>query len=132
MERLRRAMPGVQFTTDMIVGFPQESEEDFAQTVSFAKEAGFLMIHVFPYSKRAGTPAAVMSGQIPEAVKHERVKVLSSVQEEIRKNLLSTYVGTVQEVLFETYSNGVAHGHTAAFVVNKQKCKFMRMIFRCH
>ena len=55
---LREAMPHVQFTTDMIVGFPQESDEDFAQTLAFAKEARFLMIHVFPYSKRSGTPAA--------------------------------------------------------------------------
>ncbi len=116
MERLRRAIPDVQFTTDMIVGFPQESEEDFAQTVSFAKEARFLMIHVFPYSKRVGTVAAQMSSQVPEAVKHERVKLLSAVQEEIRKEILASYTDTVQEVLFETYSNGTVFGHTASFV----------------
>jgi threonylcarbamoyladenosine tRNA methylthiotransferase MtaB len=116
MERLRRAIPHVQFTTDVIVGFPQESEEDFADTVAFAEKAKFLMIHIFPYSKRAGTVAASMSGQIPEPVKHARLKELSGVQEEIRKEILASYVNTVQDVLFETYSNGMLYGHTKEFI----------------
>ena len=59
--RLREALPNVKFTTDVIVGFPQETEEDFQQTVDFVRKARFLMVHVFPYSKRKGTPAATMS-----------------------------------------------------------------------
>jgi len=116
MQRLRHAMPGVQFTTDVIVGFPQESEENFADTVAFAKKARFLMIHIFPYSKRAGTVAASMPEQIPEPIKHARLKELSVVQEEIRKEILTSYVNTVQDVLFETYSNGMLYGHTKEFI----------------
>lgn len=116
MERLRRALPNVQFTTDMIVGFPQETEDDFEQSMRFAREAGFLMIHVFPYSRRAGTPAATMAGQIPEAVKHERVAILSAEAAKIRASILDGMVRQDAEVLFETYENGVARGHTPSFI----------------
>lgn len=116
MERLRRAMPSVQFTTDMIVGFPQESDEEFEQTLAFIRQARFLMIHAFPYSKRAGTPAAQMSGQIPEEVKHERLLRLLDLQADIQKEILETYIGKTEEVLFETYENGMAHGHTPSFL----------------
>ena len=116
--RLRRAIPNVMLTTDMIVGFPGETEEDFEQTVQFAKEARFLMIHVFPYSKRSGTPAAEMEGQVPESVKKERVARLSSVAAHIRRELLEEWISKTSstEVLFEEYENGFAYGHTASFV----------------
>lgn len=116
MERLRRAMPDVQFTTDMIVGFPQETEEDFLASVEFAKRARFLMIHVFPYSKRAGTPAATMEGQIPEEIKHERVAILSAEASKIRASILDGMIGCDAEVLFETFENGTARGHTREFI----------------
>lgn len=116
MERLRRAIPDVQFTTDMIVGFPQETEEDFLQSVEFAKRERFLMIHVFPYSRRAGTPAAVMAGQIPEAVKHERVAQLSDTASKIRAEILDGMIGKETEVLLETYADGIAYGHTPSFI----------------
>jgi threonylcarbamoyladenosine tRNA methylthiotransferase MtaB len=116
MERLRAAMPGVQFTTDIIVGFPGETEEDFALTVDFAKKAKFLMIHVFPYSERRGTVAATLPGRIPEEIRHQRVHVLSAVQAEIQKEILDAYTDTAVDVLFETYSEGVMIGHTATFV----------------
>ena len=116
MERLRAAMPGVQFTTDIIVGFPGETEEDFALTVDFAKKAKFLMIHVFPYSERRGTVAATLPGRIPEEIQHQRVHVLSPVQAEIQKEILDAYTDTAVDVLFETYSEGVMTGHTATFV----------------
>ena len=116
MELLRAAMPSVQFTTDMIVGFPQETDESFEETLEFVKEARFLMIHVFPYSKRAGTPAAVMSGQIPEEVKHARAAKLSALEAEIRRDILDSLTGAQTEVLFETFKNGIASGHTPEFV----------------
>ena len=116
IERLRRAMPGVQFTTDVIVGFPGESEEDFADTLDFARRARFLMIHVFPYSKRAGTPAATMPDQIPGNVKKARVAALSSLASGIRAELLGEAIGNVKEVLFETYEDGIAVGHTPDFI----------------
>ena len=116
MERLRAAIPGVQFTTDIIVGFPQESDEEFEQTLNFIRQARFLMIHAFPYSKRVGTPAAQMAGQIPEQVKHERLQRLLRLQADIQKGILESYIGKTEEVLFETYENGMAHGHTPSFL----------------
>ena len=116
MQRLREAMPGVQFTTDMIVGFPGETEEDFALTVDFAKQAKFLMIHVFPYSERRGTVAATLTGRVPEEIRHQRVRELSAVQAEIQKELLDSYTDTSVTVLFETYTSGMMIGHTDAFV----------------
>ena len=115
MERLRRAIPNVQFTTDMIVGFPQEAQEDFEKTLAFVQQARFLMIHVFPYSKRAGTPAAVMEGQIPEPIKHERVAILSEQAAHIRREILDGMTGETVEILFETCENGTARGHTPSF-----------------
>ncbi len=116
MERLRAAMPGVQFTTDIIVGFPGETEEDFALTVDFAKKARFLMIHVFPYSERRGTVAATLPGRVPEQIRHQRVRELSAVQAEIQKEILDSYTNTAVSVLFETYAGGIAIGHTDTFV----------------
>ncbi len=116
MERLRAAIPNVQFTTDIIVGFPGETEEDFALTVDFAKQAKFLMIHVFPYSERRGTVAATLPGRVPEEIRHKRVRELSAVQADIQKSILDTYTDTAVNVLFETFSNGYAFGHTDSFV----------------
>ena len=116
IERLRSAIPNVQFTTDMIVGFPGETEEDFQKTLEFARKAKFLMIHVFPYSPREGTPAKEMEGQIPEATKRTRVKRLIEEAQSIRKEILASYVNTREEVLFETYENGYMKGHTKSFV----------------
>ena len=118
IRRLREAIPDVQFTTDMIVGFPGETDEDFADTLALAKEARFLMIHVFPYSRRQGTPAADMPDQIPEETKHQRVRALQAVAAGIRKEILSEVVRTspVVPVLFETFDGTDAIGHTPSFL----------------
>ena len=118
MTLLREAMPNVQFTTDMILGFPGETEEDFQETLVFAEKARFLMIHAFPYSKRKGTPAAVMSDQVPEAVRHERVRILSARQQDILASLLAEATQARPEVavLFEDYNDGYAYGHTDNFI----------------
>ena len=115
---LREAIPNVKFTTDIIVGFPGETEEDFGQSCEFARNAEFLMVHVFPYSKRRGTPAATMADQIPEDIKKQRVHILSEISRETRKKILDRTVednNTVQ-VLFETYQNGMVYGHTSDFI----------------
>lgn len=116
MERLRSAMPDVQFTTDMIVGFPGETEQDFQDSVSLAEEARFLMIHVFPYSGRNGTPAATMPDQIATSEKKRRVALLSDCAARIRKEILAGMVGHTFDVLFETDEKGFSHGHTAHFI----------------
>ncbi len=133
MERLRAVMPEVQFTTDVIVGFPGETDEDFRETCEFVKEARFLMIHVFPYSKRKGTVAATMKDQVNEQIKHERVHILSDISRQIRNEILSEKVSEekIHEVLFETYKEGYACGHTADFLEVRVKTdKILRSVFR--
>ncbi len=130
---LREAIPNVQFTTDIIVGFPEESEEDFILSCDFAKKAKFLMIHVFPYSKRENTPAAIMQGQIEENVKHERVSKLSAISEEIRAQILDEKIkgDSIATVLFESFKDGYAYGHTADFIEVKVKSeKNLHALFR--
>ena len=118
MELLREHLPEVKFTTDIIVGFPQETEEDFLETVEFVKKADFLTAHIFPYSKRAGTPAATMSGQISKEEKSRRLHILAEIEAESRKKLLENEISTrpIKQVLFETYKDGRAYGHTADFI----------------
>ena len=116
MERLRHAMPDVQFTTDMIAGFPGETEEEFSQTLEFIKQAKFLMIHAFPYSRRKGTLADTMPNHVSEEIKRIRVGKIMELQNEIRREILQAQVGKNVSVLFETYSNGMACGHTTNFI----------------
>ncbi len=118
IERLRAAMPDVMLTTDVIVGFPGETEEDFIQTLEFAKKARFLQIHIFPYSKRKGTLAATMPSQIDNATKHQRLTRLCSLEANIRRDILESEIASrpLTEVLFETFENGYMKGHTDSFI----------------
>lgn len=118
MRLLREALPNVQFTTDMILGFPHEGEKEFEETLAFIEKAGFLMIHAFPYSARKDTPAAAMDGQIPEAIRHERVRILTAKQAEIRRSILEDTLKHRPRltVLFEDYKDGFAYGHTDNFM----------------
>ncbi len=117
IERLRRALPNVELTTDFIVGFPGESEADFADTMAFARKAEFLQMHVFAYSKRAGTPAAILPAQIAKAIKKERSAALVALGAELRHKRLTAALQAqpIREVLFETLENGIAVGHTKEF-----------------
>ena len=76
IKNLRNRIPDLSITTDIIAGFPQETDEDFDETMNTVKEIGFTHIHAFPYSIREGTPAATMPNQVPEAVKKARVALL--------------------------------------------------------
>ncbi len=118
MERVRAAWPAVQFTTDMIVGFPGETEAEFAESVAFAEAARFLHIHVFPYSRREGTPAAVMPEQVSEEIKHERVQILSHVSTISCTAILDDILMAASplSVLPETHGEGYVLGHTPSFV----------------
>ena len=124
IELLRAAIPSVQFTTDIITGFPHETEEDFEKSCEFIKKAGFLMVHAFPYSKRSGTPAAKMDRQIEESVKHDRVRRLCAISAEVRRGILDEKIkrGDEVEVLFESREDGYVYGHTADFVEVRVKC----------
>ena len=118
IERLREAMPSVKFTTDIITGFPGESDEDFECSCDFARRAEFLMVHAFPYSKRKGTPAAEMKDQIPEDVKKQRVHTLTEICRNVRSKMFDRIIedGEPREVLFESFDGEYATGHTADFI----------------
>ena len=118
IENLRAHIRGAMFTTDFIVGFPGETDEDFALSIDLAKRARFLDMHVFAYSKRSGTPAAEMKDQIDEGTKKQRSAALIALGKEIRKNVISDFAkeNETTEVLFETFDGVSAYGHTASFV----------------
>lgn len=115
---IKENIPKAEFTTDLMVGFPGESEEDFLETVSFAKEVRFIDAHVFAYSRREGTPAAYYDGQIPENVKKERSKRLIAVKNEVRDSVLDALVKGKEplSVVLETYENGCYSAHSDSFV----------------
>lgn len=101
LKRIREAMPGVAITTDVIVGFPGETEEMFENGYRFMEEVGFSEMHVFPYSKRTGTPAARMEEQVDEEVKNERVHKLIDLSEKMQLAYAEQHVGAVLDVIPE-------------------------------
>ena len=126
IKAVRAAIEGVQFTTDFIVGFPGESDEDFQTTIDFVKEARFLDTHIFKYSKRAGTVAATMKEQIPEEIKHERSQKLITLCKNITNDILNEEISLrpCQKVLFEQKIDGMWCGHTASFIEVRVACKY--------
>ncbi|OXM17439.1 tRNA (N(6)-L-threonylcarbamoyladenosine(37)-C(2))-methylthiotransferase MtaB [Paenibacillus herberti] len=110
IRRLHEAMPGVAITTDIIVGFPGEGDEQFETGFTYIKELGFSEMHVFPYSKRTGTPAARMEDQIDDSVKNERVHRLIDLSEQMQLVYSEKYVGHVLEVIPEREHKGSAAG----------------------
>ena len=116
-ELLRAHMPDCAVTTDIIVGFPGETDAEFDETMAFAEEARLARIHVFPYSRRSGTLADGMEGQVDEAVKKERARRLIELGNRLERRFVSGLMGTVQEVLFETpVGAGLAEGYTGQYV----------------
>lgn len=114
---LRKYLPRVALTTDIIVGFPGETEEDFQASYDFAKEIGFAKIHVFPYSPKRGTPAAARKDQLPNAVKSERSHKLITLSDQMAADFLREYVGQDVEVLYERMvEDGVYEGHTTNYI----------------
>lgn len=113
---LKKYFPDCAITTDLIVGFPGETEEELQQSLDFAEKCGFAMMHIFPYSRRAGTPADAMPDQIPKAVKSERAARAAQVAKSLRERYDSALIGTVQEVLFEQTEGEFFTGHAKNFV----------------
>ncbi|MGN9864592.1 tRNA (N(6)-L-threonylcarbamoyladenosine(37)-C(2))-methylthiotransferase MtaB [Bacillus swezeyi] len=101
LTKLKKALPGLAVTSDVIVGFPGETEEEFMETYNFIKEHKFSELHVFPYSKRTGTPAARMDDQIDENLKNERVHKLIALSDQLAKEYASGYDGDVLEIIPE-------------------------------
>ncbi len=108
--KLKEVLPGLAITSDVIVGFPGETEEEFMETYQFVKDHQFSELHVFPYSKRTGTPAARMEDQVDEEVKNERVHRLITLSDQLAKEYASQFEGEVVEVIPE-----------AGFIGDKEK-----------
>jgi threonylcarbamoyladenosine tRNA methylthiotransferase MtaB len=104
--KLRELSPGIALTTDVIVGFPGETDENFQESFDFVREIGFAKVHVFPYSKRVGTKAALMDGQVPEQAKKQRAKKMQDLSDELREEFFESQVGQVMPVLFEQKVRG--------------------------
>ena len=123
-EELRRYMPGCAITTDVIAGFPGETEEEFAETMAFVEKVGFARIHVFPYSRRSGTVADRMEGQVPENIKKERAQKLIELGNKLEGSYVSYMTGSVQRVLFEeSVGDGWAEGYTGEYVRVRAKAE---------
>ncbi|MGN0674268.1 MAG: tRNA (N(6)-L-threonylcarbamoyladenosine(37)-C(2))-methylthiotransferase MtaB, partial [Oscillospiraceae bacterium] len=110
---LRDNFEDCSITTDIMVGFPGETDEDFRQSLEFAEKIGFAKAHIFPYSPRKGTPAAEMENQVSEAVKHRRAAQMAEAMEKCRVKFLESQVGKEFPVLFEREKDdGIHHGYT--------------------
>lgn len=116
LERLRKYIPDVQITTDLIVGFPGESEDNFNETITFIKKCGFSFIHIFPYSKREGTPAAQMQKQLPNLIKKHRVAEVDRIMSIERDEILDAMLGKETTVLLETRSSEFIDGYTPNYI----------------
>lgn len=116
VKRLKEKMPGCAVTTDVIAGFPGETQAEFEETLDFVREMGFARIHVFPYSRREGTKAAKMEGQLPQNVKAERAARLIGLGKELEREYALSHLEKTVGVLFETYADGVVSGHTDTYL----------------
>ena len=117
---LRSYLPRVLISADFITGFPTETEEEALATEAFVREANLFHVHAFPYSERAGTPAASMEGQLPMAVRKERCARLNAVADANRDRILQDFAGKTVRVLVERRLGNVAKGHTEEFL----ECEF--------
>ena len=117
IERIRKNVQGATFTTDIMVGFPGETDEDFEDTVDFVRRARFLDAHVFTYSKRKNTPAENFPNQVPESIKHARSEQLMRVVSEVRRDVLSeiTKRAKALSVIFEEKRGELWYGHSEEF-----------------
>lgn len=118
---IKTRVPDIAITTDVIVGFPGETEADFETTCKFAESCGFSKMHIFPFSARKGTPAEKFAGAVTEAVKKERADILGKIDETMHKAFLQAMVGQTAEVLFEQpagedYFEGLTGNYQRVFV----------------
>lgn len=117
IDMIRSVRPDISITTDVIVGFPGETEEMFLETMETCKKINFSKIHAFPYSERKGTKASMMDGKVPESVKHERVKKLLELSDSLEKSYYDKFKGKKLDVLIEEASESGAKGHTSNYLM---------------
>jgi len=119
----RKYYPNANFTTDVIVGFPGETDEEFNQTYKFLKEIGFYKMHIFKYSPRKGTVAEKLPNQVDGNIKEERSRKLIELSNNMQNQTNNQYIGKTVKVLFEEYENGYYKGHTTNYMVVKVQTK---------
>ena len=113
---IRRTFPYAAITTDVIVGFPEETDQEFEQTYEFLKELRLYETHIFKYSPRNGTKAAEMPDQVDPAVKNSRSECLIKLNEKNKKEFENLHIGQIVDILIETHENGYATGHTKNYI----------------
>lgn len=133
IDMIRSVRPDISITTDVIVGFPGETEEMFLETMETCKKINFSKIHAFPYSERKGTKASMMGGKVPESVKHERVKKLLELSDSLEKSYYDKFKGKKLDVLIEEVSKFGSKGHTSNYLMvhtneNLQKGEIYNLI----
>lgn len=117
IDMIRSVRLDISITTDVIVGFPGETEEMFLETMETCKKINFSKIHAFPYSERKGTKASMMDGKVPESVKHERVKKLLELSDSLEKSYYDKFKGKKLDVLIEEVSEFGSKGHTSNYLM---------------
>ena len=117
IDMIRSVRPDISITTDVIVGFPGETEEMFLETMETCKKINFSKIHAFPYSERKGTKASMMDGKVPESVKHERVKKLLELSEKLERSYYDKFKGKNKDVLIEEVNEFGSKGHTSNYLM---------------
>ena len=123
ISEIRKIRPEIAISTDVIVGFPGETDELFQKTIETCREIGFSKIHVFPYSERKGTASSRMDGKLVESIKKERARQLIQVSEELEVAYMKKFLGKEVEVLIEEYQDGYSYGHTGNYLHVKIKGK---------
>lgn len=117
IKKIRMIRPNISITTDIIVGFPYETDKLFNETLEFSRKMNFSKIHVFPYSIRLGTSAANMPNQVDESIKKERVKKLMDLSETMEKEYYNKFVGKELDILVEECDNNVSVGHSSNYLM---------------
>ena len=116
INKIRNYLPNIAFTTDVIVGFSGESDEEFEETYNFIKEVNYSELHVFPYSPRRNTPAAKMKDQVDDKIKHERVNRLLELSKELNRDFALKQIGKTLKVLFEKRDGDYLVGHASDYL----------------
>lgn len=117
ISKLREIFPNMSITTDIIVGFPGETEADFLESIETVKRIGFAELHVFPYSLRNGTKAATMPNHVPEIPKTMRVSSMIAINDQLAKIYASKFENQILEVIVEKVKNGIASGHASNYLL---------------
>lgn len=121
INKIRKIRPDISITTDVIVGFPNETDKNFNETIETIKKVDFSKLHVFPYSKREGTKAATMEGQVKEEVKKQRVMELLKLSKELENKYMNKFIGKTLTFIPEVYKDGYLIGHTGNYLLIKLK-----------